>query len=462
VDKTSFICSDCGFDSPKWLGKCPGCGQWNTLQESRTQKKTPGKALRGSFPHSNRPVPTSIHEIIEGAERRLVIPDAELTRVLGGGIVPGSLILLGGEPGIGKSTLLLQLALSLEKHKVLYVSGEESEHQIKMRARRLLGEKRGKPGNDCMLLTETSTVAIFDQAARSVPDLIIIDSIQTLESQLSDSSAGSLAQVRESAGECMRFAKESHVPIFLIGHITKEGAIAGPKTLEHMVDTVLQFEGDRHYNYRILRTLKNRFGPSAELGIYEMEGSGLREVSNPSEILLSVREEELSGISISVIMEGARALLVECQALVSVSPYGTPVRSALGFDSRRMSMLLAVLEKRCGFRLSVKDVFLNITGGIKVEDPSIDLGLMMAIISSQEDLSIPQKTCFAAEGGLSGEIRAVGRIEQRIAEAEKLGFTEIYISKYNKLAPAAARPRSINVIRVATVEETVRRVFKRT
>jgi DNA repair protein RadA/Sms len=377
-----------------------------------------------------------------------------LNRVLGGGIVPGSLVLIGGEPGIGKSTLMLQLALSMPAAKILYVSGEESDRQLKMRAERITPQppkggvesaqskvqsqtsEIGHPKSEinktgCFILTETSTQNIFKQIEQLEPDLVIIDSIQTLHSAHIESTPGSVSQVRECTAELLRFAKESSTPVFLIGHITKDGMIAGPKILEHMVDTVLQFEGDRHHVYRILRAIKNRFGSASELGIYEMLGAGLREVSNPSEILLSQRDEEISGITISATLEGLRPMLIETQALVSTSAYGTPQRSATGFDTRRMNMLLAVLEKRCGFRLGTKDVFLNITGGIRVEDPAIDLGLAAAIISSHEDMPISSKTCFAGELGLSGEIRAVNRIEQRIAEAQKLGFEQIFISKYN-------------------------------
>ncbi len=455
--KTQFTCKNCGFDSPKWLGKCSSCGEWNSMVEERVQKDA--KKLFSSGSALKKATPNNIHDIPDQPESRISTPDNELNRVLGGGIVPGSLVLLGGEPGIGKSTLLLQLALRIQNLKVLYVSGEESEQQIKMRAKRISTEQ-ASPTNSCFLLCETSTINIIEQAEAILPGLIIIDSVQTLQSSLNDSSPGSISQVRESAGEFMRFAKESMIPVILIGHITKDGSIAGPKVLEHMVDTVIQFEGDRQHTYRILRTLKNRFGASSELGIYEMQGSGLREVSNPSEILLPNREEALSGISISVIMEGARALLIECQALVSASAYGTPQRSSIGFDGRRMSMLLAVLEKRCGFRLSAKDVFLNITGGLRVEDPAIDLGLMVAMISSMEDMPLPDSVCFSAEIGLSGELRSVNRIDQRISEAEKLGFKRIYISKYNKLSPSiSGKKRSIEIILMGRIEEVVGHLF---
>jgi len=440
--KIAYFCQSCGYESAKWLGKCPSCSQWNTFVEEILEKPNTSipnwKTASTTQQRANKPV--QVADITFTDEDRLLTPDAEFNRVLGGGIVAGSLVLIGGEPGIGKSTLMLQLALNMPNLKVLYVSGEESERQIKMRAERLVevGSKQlavGSPkmdiGKGCFILTETSTQNIFKQIEQLEPDLVVIDSIQTLHSAHIESTPGSVSQVRECTAEMLRFAKESSTPVFLIGHITKDGMIAGPKILEHMVDTVLQFEGDRHHVYRILRTVKNRFGSSSELGIYEMLGEGLREVSNPSEILLSQRDEPLSGITISATLEGMRPMLIETQALVSISAYGTPQRTATGFDTRRMSMLLAVLEKRCGFKLGAKDVFLNITGGIRVEDPAIDLGLAAAIISSHEDIPISSKTCFAGEIGLSGEIRAVNRVEQRIAEAQKLGFEQIFISKYN-------------------------------
>jgi DNA repair protein RadA/Sms len=434
--KVAYFCQSCGFESPKWLGKCPSCQQWNTFVEEVIEKTNVAvptwKSNSTTTQRANKPVQVS--EITFDEEQRMLTPDKEFNRVLGGGIVAGSLVLIGGEPGIGKSTLMLQLALNMPNLKVLYVSGEESERQIKMRAERLQSEVRSQKsevGTGCFILTETSTQNIFKQIEQLEPDLVVIDSIQTLYSSHIESTPGSVSQVRECTAELLRFAKESSTPVFLIGHITKDGMIAGPKILEHMVDTVLQFEGDRHHVYRILRAVKNRFGSASELGIYEMLGEGLREVSNPSEILLSQRDEPLSGITISATLEGMRPMLIETQALVSTSAYGTPQRTATGFDTRRMSMLLAVLEKRCGFKLGAKDVFLNITGGIRVEDPAIDLGLAAAIISSHEDIPIPFKTCFAGEIGLSGEIRAVNRIEQRIAEAHKLGFEQIFVSKYN-------------------------------
>jgi DNA repair protein RadA/Sms len=443
--KVSYFCQSCGFEAPKWLGKCPSCSQWNTFVEEIVEKNNPSipdwKPQSTSMQRANKAVP--IDQIEFDEEHRILTPDKEFNRVLGGGIVAGSLVLIGGEPGIGKSTLMLQLALNMPGLKVLYVSGEESDRQIKMRAERLTpqppegGAEFGIPplggggGSDCYILTETSTQNIFKQIEQLQPEMVVIDSIQTLHSAHIESTPGSVSQVRECTAELLRFAKESGTPVFLIGHITKDGMIAGPKILEHMVDTVLQFEGDRHHVYRILRAVKNRFGSASELGIYEMLGAGLREVSNPSEILLSQRDEPLSGVTISATLEGMRPMMIETQALVSASAYGTPQRSATGFDTRRMNMLLAVLEKRCGFKLGAKDVFLNITGGIRVEDPAIDLGLAAAIISSHEDIPIPFKTCFAGEIGLSGEIRAVNRVEQRIAEAQKLGFEQIFISKYN-------------------------------
>ena len=450
--KIAYFCQSCGYESAKWLGKCPSCAQWNTFVEEILEKPNTAvpnwKTSSTTLQKANKPV--QVADITFTDEDRMITPDAEFNRVLGGGIVAGSLVLIGGEPGIGKSTLMLQLALNMPDLKVLYVSGEESERQIKMRAERLQevggqrSEVRDQRSNSeinkgCYILTETSTQNIFKQIEALEPDLVVIDSIQTLHSAHIESTPGSVSQVRECTAEMLRFAKESSTPVFLIGHITKDGMIAGPKILEHMVDTVLQFEGDRHHVYRILRTVKNRFGSSSELGIYEMLGEGLREVSNPSEILLSQRDEPLSGITISATLEGMRPMLIETQALVSISAYGTPQRTATGFDTKRMSMLLAVLEKRCGFKLGAKDVFLNITGGIRVEDPAIDLGLAVAIISSHEDIAISTKTCFAGEIGLSGEIRAVNRVEQRIAEAQKLGFEQIFISKYN--LPAGGQDR---------------------
>jgi DNA repair protein RadA/Sms len=426
--RTIFFCSNCGASSPKWIGKCPHCNEWNTYQEELIQKETTAEEKRRSWSSGQKAEHTKavpIQKIQSGKTQRLVAPDGELNRVLGGGIVPGSLVLIGGQPGIGKSTLMLQVALQL-KARVLYVSGEESEEQIKMRADRLCDS-----GSECYILTETNTSKILQQAQELQPQLMIVDSIQTMSTPFLDSAPGGIAQVRECAAELLRFAKETNIPIFLIGHINKDGDIAGPKLLEHIVDCVLQFEGDRHHTYRILRTLKNRFGSTDELGIYEMQSTGLREVSNPSELLLSQKDEELSGCAIAATMEGMRPMLIETQALVSKAVFGTPQRTATGFDMRRLSMLLAVLEKRCGYYFSINDVFLNLAGGIRVEDPAIDLAIVVSLISSLTDVSVPTNICFAGEVGLSGEIRSVGRIEQRIAEADRLGFKAIYISKYN-------------------------------
>ena len=427
--RTIFFCSSCGASAPKWLGKCPQCNEWNTFQEELIQKETTAEEKRKSWAptmggRSESPKAVLLEQVQTGRTPRLTTPDQELNRVLGGGIVPGSLVLIGGQPGIGKSTLLLQIAMKIPA-KVLYVSGEESEEQIKMRADRV-GEFR----SECYILTETNTTKILQQAQELMPQMMIVDSIQTMNTPHLDSAPGGIAQVRECTGELLRFAKETNVPIFLVGHINKEGDIAGPKLLEHIVDCVLQFEGDRHNTYRILRTLKNRFGSTDEMGIYEMQAAGLREVSNPSELLLSQKDEELSGCTVAATMEGTRPMLIETQALVSKAVFGTPQRSATGFDMRRLSMLLAVLEKRCGYFFSMNDVFLNLAGGIRVEDPAIDLSIVVSLISSLMDVSIPSDVCFAGEVGLSGEIRAVQRVEQRIAEADRLGFKEIYVSKY--------------------------------
>ncbi|KQR69659.1 DNA repair protein RadA [Pedobacter sp. Leaf176] len=454
--KTAYFCQNCGHESAKWLGKCPSCNQWNTLVEEIVEKNPASIPTWKNDNVAARKLskPSKVVEIESSPERRMPTGDKELDRVLGGGLVEGSLILIGGEPGIGKSTLMLQLALNLKGKKLLYVSGEESEQQIKMRAERITES----PSADCYILTETSTQNIFKQIEILEPEIVVIDSIQTLHSAHIESTPGSVSQVRECTAELLRFAKETGTPVFLIGHITKDGAIAGPKILEHMVDTVLQFEGDRHHVYRILRSIKNRFGAAAELGIYEMQGSGLREVSNPSEILLTQRDEELSGIAIAAMLEGARPMLIETQALVSAAAYGTPQRSATGFDTKRMNMLLAVLEKRCGFRLSTQDVFLNIAGGIKVEDPAIDLAVLIAVISSNQDIPVSSKNCFAAEVGLSGEIRAVNRIEQRIAEADKLGFEVIYISKYN-MKGINIEKYNLEIRAVSKIEEVFGLIF---
>jgi len=453
--KTSFFCQNCGYESVKWLGQCPSCHQWNTFVEELIQKET-DKNNNGWHEYNGRERverTIQLNEISFTEEKRLQTQDAELNRVLGGGIVPGSIVLVAGEPGIGKSTLFLQNGLWLKDAIVLYVSGEESELQIKMRADRLQLKN-----DDFYLLTETSTQIIFQEIKKLKPDLVIVDSIQTLQTPYIDSSPGSVSQIKECAAEFQRFAKETGTPVFLIGHITKDGSIAGPKILEHMVDTVLQFEGDRHHAYRILRTLKNRFGSTSELGIYEMRDTGMHGVLNPSEILITQKEDNLSGIAIAAMMEGMRPLLIEVQALVTQSVYSAPQRTVSGFDLRRMQLLLAVLEKRGGFHFGVKDVFLNIAGGLKVEDPSIDLAVICALLSSYEDISLPQNICFAGEVGLSGEIRAVNRIEQRIAEAEKLGFEKIIISKYNQKG-ISKQKFNIDVITLATVEEVYKLFF---
>ncbi|MEN9369905.1 MAG: repair protein RadA [Bacteroidota bacterium] len=452
--KTTYFCQSCGYQAAKWLGNCPSCNQWNTFVEEVVEKNSAKIEWKQSSTNTRSNKPILINTIEDADDQRIVTHDLELNRVLGGGIVPGSLVLIGGEPGIGKSTLLLQLAVSLKKSKVLYVSGEESEHQIKMRAARITERE----ASNCFVLTETSTQNIFKQIEELNPDIVIIDSIQTLHSAHIESTPGSVSQIRECTAELLRFAKETSTPVFLVGHITKDGAIAGPKILEHMVDTVLQFEGDQHHTYRMLRSVKNRFGSTSELGIYEMQSTGLREVHNPSEILISQRAEDLSGIAISVMIEGMRPMLIESQALVSTAAYGTPQRSANGFDAKRMNMLLAVLEKRCGFRLGIKDVFLNITGGIKVEDPAIDLGIIAAIISSHEDIPISSKICFAAEVGLSGEIRNVNRVEQRIAEAERLGFEKIIVSAFS-LKGIDQKKFNLEIVAVSRLDELFKELF---
>ncbi|MEQ1677777.1 MAG: DNA repair protein RadA [Chitinophagaceae bacterium] len=453
--KTSFFCQHCGYESVKWVGQCPSCNQWNTFVEELVQKDTSktNNAWKDYNEEKRTNKTISLNDIKNTEERRLPTADAELNRVLGGGIVPGSLVLVAGEPGIGKSTLFLQNGLWLKDISVLYISGEESEQQIKMRADRL-----GMKNDNFYLLTETSTQTIFQEIKKLKPQLVIVDSIQTLQTSFIDSSPGSVSQIRECAAEFQRFAKETNTPVFLIGHITKDGSIAGPKILEHMVDTVLQFEGDRHYAYRILRTLKNRFGSTAELGIYEMTDEGMRGVLNPSEILITQKEDQLSGIAIAATIEGMRPLLIEVQALVTQSVYGTPQRTVSGFDLRRLQLLLAVLEKRGGFHFGMKDVFLNIAGGIKVEDPSIDLAVLCALLSSYEDVPLPQQICFAGEVGLSGEIRAVNRIDQRIAEAEKLGFEKIIVSKYSQKG-LSKQKFNIEVVLMGRVEEVYKYLF---
>ncbi len=453
--KTAFFCQNCGYESAKWAGKCPSCNEWNTFVEEviiRGTDKSPKDEWK-DFNNSPDLKTVSINNVSSAEEKRIITGDAELNRVLGGGIVPGSIVLVAGEPGIGKSTLFLQNGLLLKDLVTLYISGEESEQQIKMRADRL-----GITSDNFFLLTETDTQTIFKEIKKLKPGLVIVDSIQTLQSAFVESAPGSISQIRESAAELQRFAKETNTPVFLIGHITKDGNIAGPKILEHMVDTVLQFEGDRHYAYRILRTLKNRFGSTSELGIYEMTGEGMRAVSNPSEILITNKEDQLSGIAIAATIEGMRPLLIETQALVTQSVYGTPQRTVSGFDLRRLQLLLAVLEKRGGFHFGVKDVFINIAGGIKVEDPSIDLAIVCALLSSYEDVPMPQHICFAGEVGLSGEIRAVNRIEQRIAEAEKLGFEKIIVSKYNSKSLGKLK-FNIEVVALGKVEEVYQYLF---
>jgi DNA repair protein RadA/Sms len=450
--KTTFFCQNCGAQASKWVGRCPSCGEWNTFVEEVIQRNDehPAYTIKGNRQSSE---PRLISEITAGNEMRLDTSNNELNRVLGGGLVAGSLVLVGGEPGIGKSTLMLQVALNMKNTKALYVSGEESEQQIRMRAERI-----GMKNELCYILSETSTQNIFQRLEQLTPKVVIIDSIQTLHTDVIESSAGSISQIRETANEMQKFAKVTDTPVFLIGHITKDGSLAGPKILEHMVDAVLQFEGDRNHGYRILRAAKNRFGSTSELGIYEMQNSGLREVSNPSEILISQRDEEVSGVAIACAIEGMRPLLIETQALVSSAAYGTPQRSCTGFDTRRLNMLLAVLEKRCGFRLGAKDVFLNIAGGIRVDDPAIDLAVICAVLSSSEDIPISKHSCFAAEVGLSGEIRPVNRIEQRIAEADKLGFEQVYISKYN-MKGLDLKQIGIKVKGISKIEEAFSGLF---
>ena len=448
--KTTFFCQNCGAQYPKWMGQCQSCQEWNTIVEEVIQKEEKRAWKTGATARKKANKALKVSEIALDTEMRLTTLDSELDTVLGGGLVPGSLILLGGEPGIGKSTLLLQVALSMSQN-VLYISGEESQSQLKMRAERL-----DKLDSDCLLLTETNTQQIFRQITDIQPDILIIDSIQTLYTNTIEASPGSISQIRETTAELIKFAKETATPVFIIGHITKDGQIAGPKILEHMVDVVLQFEGDRNHIYRILRAQKNRFGSTAEIGIYEMLQAGLRVVENPSELLISQKDKDLSGTAIAATIEGARALMIEVQALVSTAVYGTPQRSSTGYDIKRLHMLLAVLEKRAGFKLGAKDVFLNIAGGIRVHDPAIDLAVITAILSSNENSPIPQDTCFAAEVGLAGEIRPVTKIAQRISEAEKLGFKRIFISKFNKIS---IQNYTIDIIFISKVEDVYKRLF---
>lgn len=452
--KTVFFCKECGNESPKWIGHCPGCGAWNSYVEETVVTGKDSKTVSKDVDFLNfKSKPTPIREVTSAQEERIDSGYEELNRVLGGSLVPGSLVLLGGEPGIGKSTLLLQMALHIKNKKVLYVSGEESRQQIKMRADRI-----GIENDNCLILNETDTQNILKHFKDVMPDIVIVDSVQTLESPSLEATAGSISQIRETAAEMNKIAKTFHVPVFLIGHITKDGTIAGPKILEHIVDTVIQFEGDRHYGFRILRTVKNRFGSSSELGIFEMNADGLREIRNPSEILLSQRETSVSGIAIAAMVEGLRPMLVETQALVSSAAYGTPQRSSTGFDIRRLNMLLAVLEKRAGFRLGAKDVFLNIAGGLRVDDPAMDLAVMAAVLSSNEDVAIDGRCAFAAEVGLSGEVRAVNRVEARIAEADKLGFDRIFISKYSIKGLDTGKFK-IKVVPIATIGQLFKEFF---
>ncbi|MBQ4355343.1 MAG: DNA repair protein RadA [Bacteroidales bacterium] len=453
--KSLFFCKNCGYQSSQWLGRCPSCGEWNSFVEEVVDRGETDKG-KSTVRRSSENFPRKLSEISLVQVPRISTRFREFDNVLGGGIVAGSIILLGGEPGIGKSTLLLQMALQIPDKTILYISGEESEAQLKMRAERLFP---GHQPDNFLILTETGTQQIFEHAKAIQPDLLIIDSIQTLQSQLLDSAAGSISQIRECAAEFQHYAKTTATPVFLIGHITKDGTLAGPKILEHIVDTVLQFEGDQHYGYRIVRCIKNRFGSTSELGIFEMQGTGLREVLNPSELLVSDRDEQFSGSAIAVVMEGTRAMTIEIQALVSSAVYGTPQRSATGYDIRRLNMLLAVLEKRCRFKLGAKDVFLNLAGGIHVDDPAVNLAIVASILSSATDLPIDSKTCFAGEMGLNGEIRPVARIEQRIAEADKLGFTRMFLSKYN-LKGVKCDQLKIKLIPITKIEEIYKDLFE--
>jgi len=461
--KTVWYCTSCGNESAKWMGRCPACGEWNTMVEEPKAKESASSAVSSrnrAFIDTDQAKPQKLSEISFSEDNRFSINISELDRVLGGGLVEGSMVLIGGEPGIGKSTLSLQIPLRCSTLKTLYVSGEESPKQIKLRAERL-----GGSGDECLVLSETLLENILENARQTKPGLLIVDSIQTIYSEALDSSAGSVSQVRECAASLLRFAKETGTPVILIGHITKDGTIAGPKVLEHIVDVVLQFEGDTKGSYRILRSIKNRFGSTDELAVFEMTGAGLREVSNPSEILVPMHQDDLSGVAVSAMMDGTRPFLVEIQALVSTAAYGTPQRSATGFDSRRLNMLLAVLEKRAGFKLAAKDVFLNVAGGLRVSDPACDLAIIASILSSNFDLYISPKVCFSAEIGLSGEIRPVSQIERRIAEAEKLGFEEIYISSFNKESSFAARGKGkagsgIKVTPISSVADLCRKLFQ--
>lgn len=464
-DKIAYVCENCGQESAKWIGKCPSCGQWNTFREiritndsgqqsARAAAREVSSVRRNGISATVRSSAQRLQDIPTQPEPRIDMHDDELNRVLGGGLVPGSIVLLGGDPGIGKSTLTLQTIMRMPEKDILYVSGEESAHQLRMRADRIEGSRN----ENIVILCETSIEKIFDEIRESAPDIIIIDSIQTMETETVDSAPGSITQIRECASALLHFAKTSGVPVILIGHITKEGSIAGPKILEHIVDTVLQFEGDRQGIYRLLRSIKNRFGSTSELGIYEMLQNGLRPVSNPSELLLSEDREGMSGIAIASAVEGMRPFLLETQALVSTAAYGTPQRSATGFDQRRLNMLLAVLEKRVGFKLAQKDVFINIAGGLKVTDMAMDLSIIAAVLSSNIDIPVEEGWCMCGEVGLSGEVRPVSRIEQRIAEAEKLGFTDIVIPKRNSAA-LKGKKYSIRLHPVGKVEEALKTLF---
>ncbi len=466
-EKTVYVCKECGYDSPKWIGKCPACGAWNTFVEQVVRKESNSSAAASRYAssdsalHPNGAKPVRFSQIQGGEDPRIDMRDKELNRVLGGGLVPGSMVLLGGEPGIGKSTLVLQTVLNLPDMKILYVSGEESARQLKLRAERLIARMPGRDINELenlYIISETSLEHIYTHVKNVLPEILIIDSIQTISTEAAESSPGSISQVRECAASILKFAKESNTPVIMIGHINKEGTLAGPKVLEHIVDTVIQFEGDQHYMYRILRSIKNRFGSTSELGIYEMQQSGLREVNNPSELLLSKDSEGLSGVAIASAIEGVRPFLIETQALVSTAAYGTPQRSATGFDNRRLNMLLAVLEKRVGFKLMQKDVFINIAGGLRVTDPAIDLSIIAAVLSSNVDTGLDHDICMCGEVGLSGEIRPVARIEQRIAEAAKLGFKQIIIPQHN-LQGLDRNKFDIEIIPVKKVEEALRVLF---
>lgn len=456
--KSYYYCRECGYQSSSWLGKCPSCGKWNTFDEEVVQS-APSKAA--ARPKAGGSAPRLIQQVTYSETQRMPTHCAEFDRVLGGGIVPGSLLLIGGEPGIGKSTLLIQTALAITDRKILYVSGEESEEQIKMRADRvaLFSQEAGTAAqSNCYVVSETSMERIFEHIAGLEPELVIIDSIQTVNTETIESGSGSISQIRECTTQFQRYAKESGVPVLLVGHITKDGTLAGPKVMEHIVDAVLQFEGDRNYGFRILRALKNRFGSTAEIGIFEMRGSGLCEVANPSELLLAHRDEELSGAAVAATLEGVRPMFVEVQSLVSTAVYGTPQRNANGFDMRRMNMLLAVLEKRCGFKLGAKDVFLNMAGGLRVSDPALDLAVACSILSSNVDMPISPRLCFAAELGLSGEVRPVSRVEQRISEADRLGFEKIFVSKYDA-RQIDARKYKIRISGIGVIEEAFRELF---